>query len=44
MKTTYTYTVLRYVHDPSTGESVNVGVAIYAPEAGFGGVALPEHL
>ena len=38
MKTTYTYTVLRYVHDPSTGEFVNVGVALYAPEMPFVGV------
>jgi hypothetical protein len=38
MKTTYTYTVLRYVHDPSTGEFVNVGAALYAPEARFVGV------
>jgi len=33
MKTTYTYTVLRYVHDIATGEFVNMGVALYAPEA-----------
>ena len=38
MKTTYTYTVLRYMHDPSTGEFVNVGAALYAPEARFAGV------
>ena len=30
--TSYTYTVLRYVHDITTGEFVNVGVALYAPE------------
>ncbi len=30
--TTYTYTVLRYVHDTTTGEFVNVGVALYAPQ------------
>ena len=30
--TPYTYTVLRYVHDITTGEFVNVGVALYAPE------------
>ena len=35
MKTAYTYTVLRYVHDTATGEFVNVGVALYAPEARF---------
>jgi len=30
--TTYTYTILRYIHDTTTGEFVNVGVALYAPE------------
>ena len=35
MKTAYTYTVLRYVHDTTTGEFVNVGVALYAPEARY---------
>lgn len=37
MKTTYTYTVLRYMHDPSTGEFINVAAALYAPEARFAG-------
>jgi hypothetical protein len=31
-KTPYTYTVLRYVHDVATGEFLNVGVALLAPE------------
>lgn len=35
MKTAYTYTVLRYVHDTATGEFVNVGVALYAREARY---------
>lgn len=35
MKTTFTFTVLRYVHDVSTGEFVNMGVALYAPDAGY---------
>lgn len=30
-KQAYSYTVLRYVHDVTTGEFVNVGVALYAP-------------
>jgi hypothetical protein len=33
MKTTYSFTILRYVHDIATGEFVNMGVALYAPEA-----------
>lgn len=32
---TYTYTILRYVHDVATGEFVNVGVALYAPQARY---------
>lgn len=35
MKTTFTYTVLRYVHDVATGEFINMGVALYAPEARY---------
>ena len=35
MKTTYSYTILRYVHDTTTGEFVNVGVALLAPEARY---------
>src|SRR5436309_5923512 len=35
MKTPYTFNVLRYVHDAVTGEFVNVGVVLYAPEARF---------
>ncbi len=31
-KIPYTYTVLRYVHDIATGEFLNVGVALLAPE------------
>lgn len=34
----YTYTVLRYVHDIATGEFVNVGVVLYAPQEPFLGV------
>lgn len=30
-RTTYTYTVLRYVHDVASGEFLNVGVALLAP-------------
>ncbi len=31
MKTPYSYRVLRYLHDPATGEGLNVGVVLYAP-------------
>lgn len=32
----YTYVILRYVHDPAAGESMNVGVVLYAPQADGG--------
>ena len=35
MKTGYTFTVLRYVHDPLTNEFVNVGVVLYSPKLKF---------
>ena len=37
MKTSYSYTyaVLRYVHDTTTGEFVNVGVILYAPQTRY---------
>ena len=31
----YTYTVLRYVHDVMTGEFVNVGLVVHSPAANF---------
>lgn len=34
-KNPYTYTILRYVHDTTTGEFVNVGVVLTSPEIGF---------
>jgi len=35
MKTTYSFVVLRYAHDVVSGEFVNVGVALYAPEVKY---------
>ena len=35
MKTHFTFTVLRYIHDPVSGEFANVGVVLYAPELRF---------
>ena len=31
----YTYSILRYVHDPTAGEVMNVGVVLYSSEAAF---------
>jgi Protein of unknown function (DUF3037) len=36
----YTYSVIRYTHDPIAGESMNVGVLLYSPEASFVDVQL----
>ena len=35
--TPYSYSVLRYVHDTTSGEFINVGVAVYSPTARFAG-------
>ena len=35
MKTPYTYSVLRYVHDITTSEFINVGVVVYSREGGY---------
>jgi len=35
MRTLYTFSVLRYIHDVVSGEFVNVGVVLYAPEVRF---------
>lgn len=35
MKTPYTFSVLRYVHDVLSGEFINVGVVLYAPKVKF---------
>ena len=31
----YTYSILRYRHDPVSGEQINVGVLLYAPQNGY---------
>lgn len=35
MRTPYSFSILRYVHDPVTQEFINIGVAVYARECGF---------
>jgi hypothetical protein len=35
MRTPYTFSVLRYIHDPVTQEFINIGVAVYSQQAGF---------
>jgi len=35
MKTHFTFSVLRYIHDPVSGEFANVGVVLYAPDIRF---------
>lgn len=31
----YTYSVVRYLHDPATGETLNVGVVLWAPSVRY---------
>jgi hypothetical protein len=40
MKMSYTFSIVRYVHEPIAGESLNVGVLLYSPEAAYIDVAL----
>jgi hypothetical protein len=35
MRVAYSFSVLRYVHDPVTQEFVNIGVAVFSPDAKF---------
>jgi hypothetical protein len=35
MKVAYSFSVLRYVHDPTTQEFVNIGVAVFSAEAKY---------
>jgi hypothetical protein len=39
----YTYCVIRYVHDPAVGETLNVGVVLYAPSVPYVGACLDYH-
>jgi hypothetical protein len=34
-RSSYTYCVVKYVHDPAAGEMLNIGVLLYAPEFTF---------
>jgi hypothetical protein len=34
----YTFTVIRYIHDRAAGESLNVGVLVFAPDVSYIGV------
>src|SRR5215470_13017559 len=44
MKTTaYTYSVIRYLHDPMAGETLNIGVILCAPDVGFIQAKLESH-
>ena len=35
MRAAYTFSVLRYVHDPVTQEFINIGVVVFSPEAKY---------
>jgi len=42
MKTAYTYTLLRYVHDVASGEFANVGVVVFSPDVRYAGALCRE--
>src|SRR5271169_21240 len=35
MKNSYSFSILRYVHDPVTQEFINIGVVVYSRQAAF---------
>jgi hypothetical protein len=43
MRKPYSFSVLRYVHDPITQEFINIGVAVFSREAGFLRVICTTH-
>jgi DUF3037 family protein len=43
MRRPYSFSVLRYVHDPITQEFINIGVAVFSREAGFLRVICTTH-
>lgn len=43
-KRSYSYTVLRYVHDVLTGEFINVGVMLYSPSGSFGSAVVKTRI
>lgn len=43
MTTPFTYRVLRYVHDPVAGETLNVGIILFAPGVPYLGVVVDTH-
>jgi Protein of unknown function (DUF3037) len=43
VKVPYTFSILRYVHDPVTTEFANIGVALYAPEAKYASAICTSH-
>jgi hypothetical protein len=43
MRVAYTFSVLRYVHDPVTMEFANIGVALYAPAANYASAICTSH-
>ena len=41
--TSYTYSVIHYTHDPSAGESLNIGVVLFSPNARFLGAKFQQN-
>jgi hypothetical protein len=34
-KRSFTYSVLRYIHDPAAGEAMNIGIVVYSPDGHY---------
>jgi hypothetical protein len=43
MRTPYSFSILRYIHDPVTQEFVNIGIAVYSAKAAFLGAMCTTH-
>lgn len=43
MTTPFTYRILRYIHDPVAGETLNVGVILFTPDVPYLGVVVDTH-
>jgi hypothetical protein len=43
MSAGFTYRVLRYMHDPAAGETLNIGVILFSPATAYLGVTVDTH-
>jgi hypothetical protein len=43
MSVAFTYRILRYIHDPAAGETLNIGVILYAPTTSYVDAMIDTH-